>query len=591
MRIVTCLLFSLILPPPQLAEAPAAPTPTADQANERLDLLLERTFDAFLELDPDLGRQVGEERFRGRMSVGIRPAERERLRQLLDSAMLQLSTFDQEQLSRQRQVWLRAFRFVLESQRDELRHPGHLLPLLPGFGTSTRFAQAASGAGDLDFRKAADHEALLSRIDDLEAWALAVSTNLKEGMEQGIVHPRPVVESLLRELRGQILATPEESPFHHPLRNLPEDLSPADRKALQQRLEKAIEDRILPIYSQLFSVLASDYLPRTRDTLGMAQLPGGKAWYLDRVRAYTTTELSPEEIFALGQAEVTRIQAAMRALARSAGYPDVPSFATAARSQGWSRRPEAIFRHFEKLEKKVRKGLPKLFGRRPESPFEIRQVEPFRSISAGGAFYERPDPRGGKPGVFYLNLRGGGFDLGSAEALFLHEALPGHHFQIALAQETQDLPRFLRFGYFGAYTEGWGLYCESLGEELGLYRDPIQRYGRLRYELGRASRLIADVGLHHKGWSRQEAESLLANQNLGWALGELERYATIPAQALSYKVGELRLQALRRKAQRALGKNFDLRAFHDLLLAQGPLPLTVLEDEVETWIRAREPAS
>lgn len=529
-----------------------------------LDRLFERSFAEQLELDPSLAARIGDPRHRDRLTVALTEEHRRAARAWIERHGAALTAIDREALDPRRRVFYDAFRWQLDAAEEALEHPGHLLPLQPGFGLPADFSEMAAGHLDLDLSDPVDVEAFLGRANDFVAWVDAAIASLEEGKRRGIVHPKVIVRRAMRELRD--LSSSRSNAFHRAVGRVP-----GTEPALRVRLGEAAEERILPAYRRLHDYLDKEYLPAARDTLGLSELPGGEAWYRQRVRFYTSTELDPETIFEMGEREVKRIKKALSKARRRNLFG----------GEGYSSSRGRVLERFERVEETVRRHLPRLFGRLPTTPLEVRPVEPGRSGVAAGAFYEVP--KGDGPGIFYVALDRG-FDLSTAEVLYLHEALPGHHLQIALARESVDLPPFLRYGYVGAYIEGWGLYCESLGDELGLYGDADQRVGRLRYALGRAGRLLGDVGLHHFGWSRGRAESELGRRNLEWAVREIERYAMLPGQGLAYTVGEIRFRELRRRAETELGEDFDLRAFHDLVLGHGPLPLDVLEREVDRWI-------
>ena len=568
-----CSLFSAhgLIAEPQAAER----APEADQA---LEALFERSFEAFLELDPSFAASIADRRNFGRLTVDLDPEHRRKLKKLTTQSLRDLDTIERRSLSPRHRLFADAFRTAQRSRLELLAFPNHLLPLQPGWGFTSHFARMASGAGDLSYETIGDHEAFLSRVDDLERWIDLAIQGLDEGAQKGIAHPRSVVEAMIDELSYQLHEKNLDPIFGTPLRTLPRDLNAEDREVWARHLKSAIEDGVVPAYDRLRDYLIDSYLEQSRESISLSELPNGNSWYRALAKAYTTTDLEPEEIFALGERETRRIKRQIDVLSRR--LPGPPP--------GQSSRWKTVSERIAKLKRTVQKNLPELFHRIPDSTLEVRQVEPFRAGSTSGAFYERPAPDGSRPGVFFVNLSRGGFDLANAEALFLHEALPGHHFQIADAQERQGLPRFLRFGYVGAYIEGWGLYAESLGADLGLYRSPHQRLGRLHFELGRAARLIADVGIHHFGWSRKKAESELGRRDLQWALSEIDRYAQMPGQALTYKIGELRLQEMRSLAEERLGASFDIRDFHHQVLDTGPIPISVLEKKIDNWLETAD---
>jgi uncharacterized protein (DUF885 family) len=341
--------------------------------------------------------------------------------------------------------------------------------------------------------------------------------------------------------------------------------------------------------------IRDEYMPATRDTVGLSALPDGEAWYAYNVRNSTTTDMTPEQIHQIGLDEVARIQAEMRAVMQQVGFEgelkDFFKHLTTS-DQFKFESEEALLAAYNGLREKVEAGVPPLFSRTPKAGFEIRPVEAFRAASQAGGSYQSPSEDGTRPGIFYVNT----YDLPSRktwdmEALFLHEAIPGHHFQIAMQQELTDLPKFRRFGGETAFAEGWGLYAESLGKELGVYTDSYQYFGRLQAELWRAIRLVVDTGIHAKGWTRDQTIAYMLENSAASeteSVSETERYIAIPGQALAYKVGELKIQELRDRAEAALGDGFDIRAFHAAVLEDGSLPLDVLEAKIDRWIASQQ---
>jgi uncharacterized protein (DUF885 family) len=355
-----------------------------------------------------------------------------------------------------------------------------------------------------------------------------------------------------------------------------------------------VKDQIVPAYQKLLAFIRDEYLPACRDTVGYSELPGGKEWYAFRVRTMTTTSKTPEEIHALGLAEVARIRALMEAAKDKVGYKGtLKEFMVYLNTETALRfnTREEIQAAYEGLRDRVMAKVPAFFGRMPKTPFEIRAVESFREVSAPPAQYFQGLPDGSRPGIFYYNsYKPETRTRFTTTAFFLHEAVPGHHFEVSLAQEHASLPAFRRFGGSGAYSEGWGLYSEMLGKEMGMYDDDWQWIGRLSAEIWRAVRLVIDTGVHAKGWSREQSiQYFLDNVPQGEVVAtqEVERYIAWPGQALSYKIGELKLRELRARAEKTLGPKFDLRAFHDEVLAHGSVPLDVLEAAVDRWISAQ----
>jgi uncharacterized protein (DUF885 family) len=411
-------------------------------------------------------------------------------------------------------------------------------------------------------------------------------------MASGMVLPKanvikmiPQMQDLARRDTGNV--------FYGPLKSMPAHFTTAQQDALKTDLTAVISQVVLPAYQRLADFLQTEYLPKARTTTGIGALPGGAERYRYLVRYWTTTAKTPEEIYATGLQEVTRIRTEMLRIKDSVGFRgDLAAFFEYMRTDKRFmpyKNPEEVLAAFRSIQERIDPNLPKIVGRRPKTGFAIRQTEAFRAASAS-AEYQQGTPDGKRPGIFYVPiLNAATFNTTSGmESLFLHEAIPGHHFQVSLQQENEDLPRFRRFAWYGAMGEGWALYTESLGRELGLYTDPFQYMGALGDEIHRAIRLVVDVGMHTKGMTREEAiRYMMENEaiSLEGATAEIERYMAIPAQALSYKVGSLKIRELRNKYQQQMGTRFNLPAFHDELLKDGVMPLDVLERKMDRWAK------
>jgi uncharacterized protein (DUF885 family) len=472
------------------------------------------------------------------------------------------------------------FAFRLETCVAGYQFPWHLLPINHvGSSWPSRFPIMGSGRGQHPFKTTRNYEDFLGRIDGFVTWMDTAIANMREGAARGVTQPRVLMQRLLPQLDVHIVDDPEASLFYEPLRNFPAAIDADTRRRLTAQYVDAIRHKIVPAYRRLRAFVETEYLPRCRTSDGFGALPEGRAWYAHSVRVATTTGLTPDDIHATGLAEVARIRAAMSALRaeiEAAGESPRPRHHTLA----------DLLQGYAVLRADVDAAIPQLFGRLPKAGFEIRPIEAFRERSMPSS-YESPSPDGTRAGVFYLNSADVRSSRGAGvyRNLYLHEAVPGHHLQIALQRENTSLPGFRRFGSYVAFTEGWALYAESLGVELGVYGNRWDRLGMLGAELFRAMRLVVDTGLHAKGWTREQAIQYLGGTTPDNER-EVERYMAWPGQALGYKIGQLRILALRRKAEAALGSSFDVRAFHDELLRDGAMPLDVLEAKMERWLAA-----
>ncbi len=463
-------------------------------------------------------------------------------------------------------------------------------------GAHLYFPDLSSGDGVAPYATAQDYADGLARIDGFIVWLGRVRTRLAEGAALGIVHPRFAVERLIAQFDTLARQGPADSPFLGPLRKLPAGFSDAERLATAQAYTAMWRERLAPALAAMRDFLRDEYLPHARSSVGLSALPGGAAWYRLQVAENTGTALTPEAIHALGLAEVARIAGEMESVRAEVGFAgDLPAFLEFVRSDPrfQPRSAEALKEGYTAIGVQVETGIARLFAHRPRAPLAIRPTPAHRERSDAAGSYQSGTPDGSQPGVFFYNTHDlSSRNLTGMETLYLHEAVPGHHFQIGLAQENLALPKLLRFGGNTAYVEGWALYAETLGPELGLYRDPYSRFGHLDAEMLRAMRLVVDTGLHVQDWSREQAIDYMLRHSAmspSEATAEVERYIANPAQALAYKIGQLTIRRLRTQAEATLGPRFDLRAFHDQVLMTGALPLAVLEAKIADWIAAGGP--
>jgi uncharacterized protein (DUF885 family) len=474
------------------------------------------------------------------------------------------------------------FEHRLETCVESFRFPWHLLPVNQvGNSWPSRFPIVGAGKGVHPFKTVGNYEDFLGRIDGFVVWMDTAITNMRAGVERGITQPRDVMLKVVPQLDAQIVEDPRASLFYEPIKNLPSSFDDDTRRILTDKYVEAIQRQIVPAYRRLRHFVQDEYLPRCRTSYSISDLPGGHDMYAFAVRLATTTAMTPDAIYELGLAEAKRIRVAIDELQAEIGMSREPKL-TGYRDVG------DLLKGYADLRTAVEAALPKSFGRFPRATYEIRPIEAFRERSMPSS-YEAPSPDGSRPGVFYLNAAEvrAGRALPVYRSLFLHEAVPGHHFQVTLQRENRDLPDFRRFGWYVAFGEGWALYAESLGDELGLYPTRRDRLDKLYNELFRAARLVVDVGLHDKSWTKERAIDYLGGSREN-AEREVERYMAWPGQALGYKIGQLKILALRRKAEAALGASFDVRAFHDELLKDGAMPLSILEVKMDRWLAARK---
>ncbi|MEG3192882.1 DUF885 domain-containing protein [Lysobacter sp. D1-1-M9] len=567
----------------------------ADDKAERLDALYAQYWEEMLELNPLAATYQGDDRYNDRLPNFLSEQHRDKSRAFTQRWLETIQSVGPEGLEGQDllsyQIFVRDAKNSLESDQ----YPGWQQPINQFYNFASTAVQLGSGTGAQPFDTAEDYDNWRQRASRIPVLFDQAIANSRIGMQTGVVQPRALMEKVIPQLDALIKDDAEDTLFWRPIETLPEDFSDAEKQRITAEYRTMIEDELMPAYREMREFIAQEYLPATRASSGMAALPGGEAWYAFNARNSTTTDLTPAQIHQIGLDEVERIHGEIRGVMETVGFEGtMQEFFEFMKTdpQFTFETEEALLAYYRSLEDKVNQKVPELFSLTPRAGFEIRPVEAFRAQSAAGGSYMRPSEDGSRPGIFYVNT----YDLPTrstwdAEDLFLHEAIPGHHFQIALQQELTDLPMFRRFGGETAFTEGWGLYAESLGRDLGLYQDPYSYFGYLQNELWRAIRLVVDTGLHSKGWTREQVIAYMLENSATSetsAISETERYMAIPGQALAYKIGELKIQELRERAERELGADFDIREFHAEVLKDGSVPLEILEGKIERWIDAKK---
>ncbi len=489
------------------------------------------------------------------------------------------------------QIFVRDAKNSLESEQ----FPDWMMPVDQMRSLATFAVQLGSGVGAQPFKTVKDYDNWLARGNKVPQLFDTSIANMREGMKAGVVQPRALMVKVVPQLDSLIKDKPEDTLFWGPITRMPADFSAADKQRLTAAYADMIGAHVMPAYRKLRAFINDEYLPATRDSVGLDKLPNGQAWYAFNARMRTTTDMSPAQIHELGLSEVARIHGEIRKVMAEVKFKgslqDFFKFMQTDKRFAFKDEP-ALLAYYRSLESRINAKIPEQFSLTPKAPFEIRPVEAFRAKSAAGGEYQGPSEDGTRPGIFYVNT----FDMPTrktwdAEDLYLHEAIPGHHFQIALQQELTGLPKFRRFGGETAFAEGWGLYAESLGKDLGVYETPYDYFGYLQNELWRAIRLVTDTGLHSKNWTREQViQYMLDNsaESKTQSTAEAERYVAWPGQALAYKIGELKIQQLRKRAQDALGSKFDIREFHAEVLKDGSVPLDVLEAKIDRWIASKQ---
>ncbi|HVS00621.1 MAG TPA: DUF885 domain-containing protein [Thermoanaerobaculia bacterium] len=509
-------------------------------------------------------------------------------RRITRGELAALSAIDRSRLTAAEQVDYDLFRRTLETQIEGERFHNEYLQIGPLSGIDLDLLNLLAY---MPARTAEDYETMLARLRGFPTAVDQTLARMAQGLAAGITSPRVTLRNVPERVRSLVTDDPWQSPVLEPFQKLPETIPAADRERLRREAARTFMEHVAPTLRKLHGYLAGTYVPRARETIAMSDLPDGKAWYSYQLRTSTTTDLSPEQIHQLGLSEVQRIRKEMDALIAATGFKgSFADFSQFLRTDPrfFYDRPEDLVAGYRDIAKRIDPELPRLFGRLPRLPYGVKAMEGEAAKTAPTAYYNSGSLATGLPGWFLVNT----YDLKARpkwemEALTLHESVPGHHLQYALGEELDQLPEWRKWDVYPAYSEGWGLYAESLGSELGLYRDPYSKFGQLTYEIWRAIRLVVDTGLHAFGWTRQQAiDYCKANSSRTDHIieAEIDRYIARPGGAPVYKIGELKIRELRTYAEKELGSRFDLRAFHDHILGSGQLPLDLLEARMKAWV-------
>jgi uncharacterized protein (DUF885 family) len=585
--LVASFLFTLI--------GAAFATGSVNAPNAKLAQIADRYFEDHLVLNPlEASSLTGEARFDSQLNVTIAPAQLAKVRALSQRVLKQLTAIDEKKLSPADQMTYAVLKRQLEEQLAGGKFPSELMPIDQYGGLPVYVAQLGSGQDIQPLKTVKNYDDYLQRLSKLPAWIDQSIINMREGIKRGVVMPKPLIVSGAPSIKALAEKDIEKSVFYTAIKNMPATFAAKDRARLIAQYRQTIQQKLLPSAVKLNTFLENEYLPKTRTSAGILAIPNGAAWYAYQVKHHTTTDMKPDEIHELGLKEVARIRAEMAKV--QAGYKfegSVTEFLKWHEKQ-LEFRPfkteKDVLDAYEAINKKVAPKLPQLFGRMPKVPIEIRP-EPELTRATASDHYSGPSADGTRPGVFFAVIEDASkYRTTGMTTLFLHEGQPGHHFHVALQQEL-PLPKFRKYGWVTAYGEGWALYAETLGREMGLYDDSNAYLGHLQDELLRAVRLVTDTGLHAKGWTREATmQYMMDNEGVveAEARRATERYMAWPGQALAYKIGALKIQALRERAQQKLGLKFSLKDYHDLVLSDGVLPLAVLESKVDGWIAAQQ---
>lgn len=572
-------------------------TTTIAPGSKSLNELYEAYWEERMQLFPLEATANGDNRYNDRMTITIAESFRDSLKQFYTKYAARINETDTTKLSADDLLSYRLFRYELAMNLEGLNYPAHLMPINQFWSPTLDLPQLGSGQGNQPFKTVADYDHFLKRMAIFPAWTDTAIANMRKGMSTAWILPKVLVIKILPQLKSMLVPT-EQSIFFGPLKTMPDSFGVENTARLKEAYHKMIDSNVNPSYQKLYNFFLNEYLPKARASTGISAIPQGKEYYQYLIKSWTTTDLTPDSIYSLGEQEVVRIEKEMNSVKDEIGFRgDLHAF-----FESINKDPRAfpfttarqVLDSFQAIRTAEEAQLKLLFHHVPKSPFTIRQTEAFRAASAS-AEYNPPSADGTRPGIFYVPiLDARKFNAVGMETLFLHEAIPGHHYQISLQQENGELPKFRKFSWYGAYGEGWALYSESLGRELGLYKNPYQYFGHLSDAMHRAIRLVVDAGMHAKGMTREQAITyMMAHERTTSeeAATEIERYMAIPGQALSYKIGQLTIRAERSKYEQELGDQFKLADFHDQVLGNGCVPLNMLSQNLKAWSATiRKPA-
>ena len=585
MRTYILLLISTVL-----ISGCTTPSPTA-----QLQELMQTYHEETLKMNPIGATYQGDTRYNDYLPNYLSDDVMRKHKTFYKDILQELNSIADNSLGEEDQLSKEILKWECETNLMGMEFPRELLPIDQMWTLQLTMGQLATGTGAQPFKTVKDYENWLSRVDDYVVWLSSAKTRMAEGIEQGVVLPKSLIRKVVPQLASITEADLEKNIFYTPARNFPEDFTAEQKEKLSKAYADMVTNKIIPAYQRLMAFMASDYLAAGRNSSGFDAYSFGEDYYNYAVRLYTTTDMTADEIHQLGLSEVARLRSEMERIKKQVGFKgDLNAFFDHVRTKKSLMPfddPQQVIDNFNDIHEKMKAKVDALFELQPKTAFEVRRVEAFREKSAS-AHYNPGSLDGTRPGVFYVpipNVKE--YNVFSDEDLFLHEAIPGHHFQISLQQENTELPDFRKTLWYSSYGEGWALYCESLGQELGLYDDPYQYFGMLSAEMHRAIRLVVDTGLHTKGWTREQAIAYsLANEaEPEYAItSEIERYMANPGQALSYKIGQLKIKALRAKAKESLGDDFDIKAFHRVVLESGCIPLALLSNKINAWVASEK---
>ena len=544
------------------------------------------------ELDPLAATQNGQNEFNDKLQFEMTDSYRKLQTAFFDKYQTALQGIAIEDLKEEEKNSYEIIKWEIEIGKELLNQPTNLIPLHQFGGTHLTMGQFAGGTSAQPFKTEKDYTNFIERMDKYAVWIDSAMVYMKKGIDKGVVLPRALTLKLIPQFSEMATPKLEDNLFYSSIKLMPVSFPEGIKEDLTKKYTETINTKLIPRYKKMADFLTKEYLPASRKTSGIGSLTFGKDLYKIYVKQWTTTEMTPEEIHELGLKEVARLNAEMEKVKAQVGFKgSLIEFFEEVRNKKELKpftTPEQVIANFQSIHNRIKPNVNKLFSLQPKTKFEIRRTEAFREKTAS-AEYNQGTSDGSRPGIFYVPIPDvKNYNTYGDEDLFLHEAIPGHHYQVSLQQENMSLPKFMRVGWFGAYGEGWAHYCETLGSEFGLYTDPYQKMGYLSDQMLRAVRLVVDTGLHTGKMTREEAIDYFL-KNISYdkeaATAEIERYMAMPGQALSYKIGSLKMRELRNQYQKQLGNRFNLAKFHDEILNQGGLPLDVLSRKMENWAK------
>jgi uncharacterized protein (DUF885 family) len=564
---------------------------TANNDQQQVGQIVDQYFNESMKLNPISGTYNGRNEFNDQFRAPISESSRAKSLAFEQKYLAKINQIDVNQLSGQALLSYELFKLDREMAVQGSLFPSYMLPLNQMSGFHNLYVGLGSGKSAQPFKTVDDFENFMSRTDGFVIWMDSAIDAMREGLKNDITLPKVIAKKLLPQLQAQVVAQITDSIFWMPVTDMPQTIQGDERARLTRDYRHMLTNKLIPVYSRMAQFLEDEYIPHARDSIGYTQLPNGEQWYQYNIKANTTLDLNAKEIHQIGLDEVSRILGEMKKVKDQVNFDgDMPAFFDHLENddQFYFSTEQQVIDGYNQIKARIEARVPLLFDIKPKAPYIVRAVEKYRAASAAGASYQSPAPDGSRPGIFYINTH----NLKAQpkfimETLSIHEAAPGHHFQLALQQEIEGLPDYRKFGGYNAYAEGWALYAESLGKEMGLFTDPYMWYGRLVDEQLRAMRLVVDTGMHAMNWSRERAikymqdNSSMATSDI---TAEVERYIAWPGQALSYKLGQIKIRELRQFAEKALGNKFDVRQFHTQVLIDGSLPMPTLESKIKRWV-------